>query len=147
LIHTRVAIALKGFGYKLRLHKADAQGVSEQGNAAPFTDITYDIKNKATGRDAGTLTVGENGDSNIIEGLAPDTYTYTETRTVDGYMQTSDPIEFTISDADYVIQATDEVIRAPFTLHKKDIANGTAEGDGNLQCSFELYNRSRMLLL
>jgi|GEM_PF-2748497 len=137
------AIALKGFGYKLRLHKADAQGVSEQGNAAPFTDITYDIKNKATGIDAGTLTVGENGDSNIIEGLAPDTYTYTETRTVDGYMQTSDPIEFTISDADYVIQATDEVIRAPFTLHKKDIANGTAEGDGNLQCSFELYNRSK----
>ena len=112
-------ITLEGYGYNLKLKKQDADTHGRtQGDVPDYKDVSYEIFSKDDNEVVGTLTTDANGDSNILEGLAPGNYTYTEKSTVDGYNLDSVSHDFTISDSDYVITAEDTVETGKLSIHK-----------------------------
>ncbi len=75
---------------------------------------------------AGTLTVGTDGQSNVLGDLVPGTYTVTETVPPPGY-QVVAPVTVAVADghATTVLDVLDHAIPATLTLHKVDRETGT----------------------
>ena len=112
-------VTLNAIGFNLSMTKTDADGVGRtQGDATSFAGTSYVIRNKVSGETVGTLTIGTDGTSNTIEGLAPDTYTYQESHVADGYNVDPAVHEITITDSDAVITAYDSVKTGTLSIHK-----------------------------